>query len=106
MENETELVVRRGSSYVDSLRAYKVVVDRVVVAMVRDGQSVAVPITPGRHSLRLRIDWTGSKEFEFDARPGEKIAFECGSNASVQRPFFAFVYVLSRQRYLWLRRAT
>jgi hypothetical protein len=106
MENQTELIIRRGSTYVDRLRAYKVVVDRVAVATVRDGQSVAVPITPGRHSLRMRIDWTGSGEVEFDARPGEKVAFECGSNASERRPFFAFVYVLSRQRYFWLRRTT
>jgi hypothetical protein len=39
MDNDTELIIRRGESYADRLRAYKVAVDRVVVASVRAGSA-------------------------------------------------------------------
>ena len=106
MSDQAQITVRRTTSYADHLRAYKIVVDGALVGTVQAGQSVTLPITPGKHSLRLRIDWCASEEIPFEAQPEEPIIFECGSSLANWRVFMMFFYVLFRPRkYLWLRRA-
>jgi hypothetical protein len=106
MGEQTQITVRRATSYADRLRAYKIMLDGVLVGPVRARQSVTIPVAPGRHSLVLRIDWCGSEEIPFEVHPGEHITFECGSSLTGWRIFLGIVYVLFRTReYLWLRRA-
>lgn len=107
MNDEAQFTIRRVKSYADYLRAYKVEVDGVVAASVRTGQSATVPLAAGQHTLRLRIDWCGSGDLRFEARPGERITFECGSSLTGWRILMWFIYVVfQRRQYLWLRRTT
>jgi hypothetical protein len=108
MSDEAHITIQRDKSYADRLRAYKVAVDGVVVASVRAGQSVTVPVSAGGHTLGPRIDWCGSEELQFKAQAGERITFECGSSLTGLtgwRALLALFYVLFRTQYLWLRRA-
>ena len=106
MNDNAHITIRRGKSYTDWLRAYKVTLDGAVAASVRAGQSVTVPVAAGRHTFGLRIDWCGSEDLQFEVRPGEHATFECGSSLAGWRIVLFFVYVLFRTReYLWLRRA-
>ena len=105
MNEDAQITIRRGKSYADRFRTYNVQVDRVTVASVRAGQSATVPVMAGQHTLGLRIDWCGSEELQFEARSGEQVTFECGSNLTGWRILLALFYVLFRRRqYLWLRR--
>lgn len=107
MSDQTQITVRRTTSYADRLRAYKVKVDGVVVGSVRARESVTVPVAPGRHSLVLRIDWCGSEQIDFEVQPGENVFFECGSSLAGWRVLLALFYIIFRtHHYLWLRRAT
>jgi hypothetical protein len=106
MSEQAHITIQRGKSYADRLRAYKVAVDGVIVASVRAGQSVTVPVWAGSHTLRLRIDWGRSEELQFQARAGEWIAFECGTSLAGWRVLLAIFYAAFwSHRYLWLRRA-
>jgi hypothetical protein len=106
MSNESHIIIRRGKSYADRLRAYEVMVDDAVVATVRAGKSVTVSVASGSRRLQLRIDWCGSEELLFDAKDGEQIEFECGSSLAGPRLILALAALFSRtQQYLWLRRA-
>jgi hypothetical protein len=102
--NQTDITIRRGKSYADRLRAYKVEIDGAVVATVRAGQSATVPVTVGRHTLTLRIDWCSSEKLQFDAQSGDHIAFECGSSLTGARLLLAIVYIFRPNQWLWLRR--
>jgi hypothetical protein len=105
MNEEAQINIRRSKSYADRLRAYTVQVDHVTVASLAADQSATVPIMAGRHTLRLRIDWCGSEELQFEAQSREQITFECGSKLTGWRILLALFYVLFRTRqYLWLRR--
>ena len=107
MSDQTQITVRRTTSYADRLRAYKVKVDGVVVGLVRARESITVPVSPGRHSLVIRIDWCGSEQIDFEAQSGEHIHFACGSNLAGWRLLLTIFYVTFWTRqYLWLRQAT
>src|SRR5258708_2235668 len=105
MNDQAQITVRRTTSYADRLRAYKVRLDGVVVGSVRARDSVTIPVAPGKHSLVLQIDWCGSDQIDFEARPEEQIVFECGSSLTGWRLLLALFYVVFKtKRYLWLRR--
>jgi hypothetical protein len=59
----------------DRLRAYQLVVDGYVVGEIRPGQVLRVPVSPGRHEVHARIDWTGSKRWVVDAVDGSEARF-------------------------------
>jgi hypothetical protein len=106
MSEQTQITVRRMTSYPDRLRSYKVKVGGEVLGKLWARESLTVPVSPGRHSLVLRIDWCGSEPIDFNLQPGEHALFECGSNMTVWNVLWLSVYyVFFRPRqYLWLRR--
>ena len=104
MSDETQVTVRRMTSYADRLRGYKVKVDDVVVGLVQAGESVTIPVAPGRHSMVIRIDWCGSEQIDFEVQAGEHAFFECGSSLVGWRIVLALFYIVFRtNQYLWLR---
>lgn len=106
MSDQAQITVRRKTSYADRLRAYEVRLDGVAVGSVRARGAVTVPVSPGKHSLALRIDWCGSPRVDFEAHTGEELVFECGSSLSGWRLLLGLFYIIFRtKQYLWLRRA-
>ena len=90
----------------DRLRAYKVKIDGVIVGSVRARESITVPVSPGMHSLVLRIDWCGSEQVDFEIQLGEYVSFECGSSLTGWRILLVLFYItFGAHQYLWLRRA-
>lgn len=107
MSDQTQITVRRTTSYADRLRAYKVKIDGVVVGSLRALDSATIPVAPGRHSMELRIDWGGSERIDFEVKPGEQVFFECGSSLNGWRVLLALFYAILRpHQWLWLRRIT
>jgi hypothetical protein len=107
MSDQARITVRRTTAYPDRLRAYEVKIDGLVVGSIRARESLTIPVTGGRHSLRLRIDWCGSEQINFETQAGEHAFFECGSSLSGWRVILVFFYITFwNHRYLWLRRAT
>jgi hypothetical protein len=107
INEQTQITIRRTTNYADRLRAYKIKIDDVVVGQVRAGDSITIPITSGRHSIILRIDWCGSHLIDFDVQTGENVIFECGSSLGGWRVFLAIFYIVFfTDQYLWLRRTS
>jgi hypothetical protein len=61
----------------DRLRRYQVMIDGEQVAAIKHGQRVELPVTPGRHTVYLKISWAGSPKLEVDVGPGEAVSLEC-----------------------------
>ena len=102
MDGATLRLFRR-STYRDRVRAYKVILDGEKIGDIRNGEEETFPIAPGRHVLKLKIDWAGSPEMTFDVATGETASFECGgdwSRTTMTDMFFR------PQSYIALRPAT
>lgn len=72
------LTIVRNSTVADGTRAYKVVLDGVVVGKVKNGETVEFALTPGKHVLHLKIDWCRSDIVEFDSAEGNE-RYVCGA---------------------------
>jgi hypothetical protein len=77
------IISRSRGAWRDIARSYRVMLDGDQVAKVRRGQTVELPVTPGRHEVFLQIDWCSSPVVEVDAHPREIIKMICepGGNA-------------------------
>ena len=68
---------RESARWRDRARAYRVLIDGSEVARIRDGETAHLPVEPGTHSLRLRLDWAGSREVKFTVGDSEEVGFSC-----------------------------
>lgn len=61
------LTIRRTFvGYVDRLRGYRVEVDGEEIGRVENGGTFHADLPPGRHRVRLAIDWCGSPTIDLD----------------------------------------
>ena len=80
MTEEAKLNLNRVTSFSDSLRAYSIVLDGAVVGHIKAGESVDIPVHPGKHQIFLKIDWCRSNILDFTAQTGAEVTLNCGTN--------------------------
>ena len=103
--SDADVIVRitRSSSYVDRLRAYRILIDGCEASRVNAGQSVEIGVSPEPHSVVAKGDWCGSNTINFDVGAGQPASFENASNLHGPRILLALIYiVLLKNRYLTL----
>jgi hypothetical protein len=71
-------LTRVSARWRDAGRDYRVILDAREISRIPDGSSLDLEVTPGQHTLRLRIDWTGSRSVTFFISAGQIKEFTCG----------------------------
>jgi hypothetical protein len=74
----TIAVEREHARRRDRWRAYKVIIDEAQVGVVRDGCSESFSVTPGAHSVNLKLDWCKSDQVDLAVSDGNVIHLRCG----------------------------
>jgi hypothetical protein len=107
MLHDAEMIIRRHTAHVDSIRSYTIEIDGVASGAVANGEEVSLYVRPGNHVISLSIDWCGSPSIPFTLSAAQSLVFECGSNLVGWKVVLGPWYLLFRRRqYLWLRRAS
>jgi hypothetical protein len=99
------LKIVRDSGYVDLVRFYEIVLDGKRVGKIWPGDTTELSVSPGQHSLLLRIDWCGSETIPFTVEEGSSILFEVKNNFRGVRLLLGFWYLtFAHNSYLRLTR--
>ena len=69
----TLTVERPSGHWIDRARAYQIVVDGAVKGVVRCGRELSLALPPGPHTVRARLDWTGSDDLPVHLGPGATV---------------------------------
>lgn len=70
------IIIKRKSAFLrDRLRRYKVLIDGEERGRIRNGKTVSFDVAPGRHTLRVTIDWAGSPEATVSLEEGDTVSF-------------------------------
>jgi hypothetical protein len=97
----SQLTIARGSAWGDKLRPYRVFVDGKSVGEIRESSEITVPVTTGKHTVQLRIDWCASPELQIAVSHDSNEFISCGPRFN---PLFAPLAVsLFRKKYLWAK---
>ena len=107
MERPAVLRLTRESVFANSLAKFSVAIDGKKVGTIADGDIVEFTLDPGSHSLRVRMNWTGSPSLTFSVDEGETLNYTCrpaGTN-----PMLALFYlvrsVIDRDSWIILERS-
>ncbi len=101
MTDTASLYVKRASTpWRDKSRSYKIEVDGQLAGEVRDGQDTRLALSPGTHSIRIKIDWSGSTPILFSVGPGTTASFWCEPAGSAG---WAALDLLLRRPWVTLR---
>ena len=98
------LSIARLQRGLDFFRSYLLEIDGVPWAKLQARETLFLPISPGQHTARVRIDWCRSHEITFDAVEGEMIQLECSTHSfGWNRLVASFRRLFRPSKYLWLR---
>jgi hypothetical protein len=98
----SRIEIKRETRFKDAVRAYQIELDGEVIGKINNGESIGFDIQPGRHQLRMKIDWCSSPAVDFEIQIGQVLKFECGNNAPA---WLELIYIsFLRKKYLRLRR--
>lgn len=78
--------------------------DGDVVGRIRMGEVFEYQLSPGAHTLQLKIDWWGSKPLDFETQDDEVVDFECGGLSGYKVWLVFWISLFQRDRYLWLKK--
>jgi len=79
MEPMALLAIKGDSGYADRARSYQVMLDGNALGRIGNGETKRFTLIPGRHSLRLTIDWCGSNYVEFEIHQGPDLFLQADS---------------------------
>jgi hypothetical protein len=97
MQMQSSVVkIMRKEKWGDSWRLYEIILDGENVGSIFATQTISVPVEPGHHSLKMKIDWGGSEEINFSIGSGEEIIFECESGLSIGQALLIPYYLIFR----------
>jgi hypothetical protein len=97
------LKIVRDSGYADLVRFYEIVLDGKRAGKIWDGDITELTVSPGQHSLSIRIDWCGSETIPFTVKEGSSILFEVKNNCrGVRVPLAPWYVLFAKNSYLRL----
>ena len=73
------LTLHRPVEITYAARGYKIYINGVKAASVGVRETIDIPIAPGRHLIKAKIDWCASPELIIDAAPGQRVFLEVRS---------------------------
>lgn len=100
-EINARITIRRESGYsVDRLRPYRIFIDDKRVLNINEGECKQLAVSPGAHSVSLRVDWCRSHTLQLNMEDGQSMELWCWPKALIYTwPFFL---TLGWNRYITL----
>lgn len=106
-QENTMLIIHRPSCFIDRYRSFIIILDNQNVGKVKNADTFALPIEPGKHTLYLRIDWCRSAVIEFSVEGSEEIKFTCGPARVGWKILLSLLYAtIWWNKYIWLEADT
>jgi hypothetical protein len=99
----SQLAIARGSACCDKGRTYEIIVDGRVAGEVLEGCVRTVAVSPGMHSVQLRIDWCTSEALEVEVARGRTELVSC--KPRFNRLLRLFAKTVFYRSYIWAAHA-
>jgi len=98
------LHLKRESQYANKMRSFEVLMDDNKIGEIKDGEEKEIKLPPGKHLLKLKIDWCYSKTFELDIKEEDAFHFKCGSRLKGWKVLLASVSMDKEDVFVYLER--
>ncbi|MFW5999232.1 MAG: hypothetical protein ACOCQC_01075 [Halanaerobiaceae bacterium] len=92
----------RTSQAVNSGRDYEIYIDNELKGKIPNGGEETFTVSPGTHTVLVKIDWAKSREMALHLEEGEKQKLLCGSRLVGWKRWFTLFYMFARDRFVYL----
>ncbi len=96
------IVIKREAAWTDKLRKYIVVLNDQEIGSFGENETFDYRITPGLHTLYLKVDWCRSKKIQFEIQENEVLYFTCRGLSGFQALFPLWYITVKRNDYMRL----
>ncbi|MDT0689030.1 hypothetical protein RM549_04490 [Salegentibacter sp. F188] len=69
---KSSLKIKRNSEWANKFRSFKLVLDGEILGYIEDREVKEFKISPGKHTLKAKLGWCGSKPVIFEVMEGEE----------------------------------
>ena len=76
-EQTATLILNRQPGKRDLWRAYRVMVDGNQVAVLNEGETCELTLSPGDHQVWIKLDWTRSPKIKLDLAEASRTYLQC-----------------------------
>ena len=83
MSERSLLTIKRIHHYRDTIRGYSVRVDGKSVGVVRNDKQVSFEVTPGEHSVQIRLMWIASPKISVFLDENQDLHLETGPSGGL-----------------------
>jgi hypothetical protein len=84
------LRIIRSAEFSNRIRSFRLYLDGTKIGDIANGEIKDFEITPGRHRLIAKIDWTTSNEIEFEVAEQDVVFNVCGTNPALALYYITF----------------
>ena len=74
-----KLIIKRVSEWNNRFRSIGVYLNGEKLGVIKNGEIAEYELEPGRHELRTKIDWCGSRTLILELKDGQSIGVELSS---------------------------
>jgi hypothetical protein len=92
MDSKAKVILNRKGEWINRLRSYKVFIDDQPVGTIRNGGTEEFSVNPGIHKMICKINWTSSREYEFEVEANQKIFLQVKSGLRYY-PYMAIILI-------------
>src|SRR5580698_7054159 len=71
MENKTKIIITRSSEWMNRLRSYTILIDKIDAGSVKNGSSEEFIVAVGEHKVQCKLSWFYSPEFNINLKQDE-----------------------------------
>ena len=94
------LTLIRAIDQTDYYRKYKVIIDSQLVGYISAGETKHYELLPGKHQIKLKIDWCSSKSHSFSITENSNTELQCGAKYNDIRSLVAVFFRPSNYLYV------
>lgn len=98
--NQAAVSIKRPAKLAFATRKFSVFIDGRKVGSVKNGSVSRFEVSPGRHTLQVKVDFYRSKPCSVDLEPGQSLSLICGTQEGLSGFLSAFT---SLEEYITLK---
>ena len=97
-----ELILRRTSQWQNKFRKIGIYLDNENIGTISDGDTRVFSVEPGLHTLKVKIDWCSSRDFNFSLTENDSKTLQI-SGARAANLFSVYYLAFAANDYLQIR---
>lgn len=89
----SKIILSRNNEFLNRTRAYRVFIDGEEAGKIGNSKTEEFPLSAGKHTVKCKIDWCSSGEYQFETNGNDNIYLHVKSGMKYFMPLYIIMMV-------------